>query len=89
MYHWACSTETTKYTPLIENIQLNNSFGLIFEVELSLSKEICFIVSMKAFSKRWKMLFISSYKLFAIKIFKFLSWLFGHVEKTGWQEALV
>ena len=29
----------------------------------------------------WKILFISSWKLFVLKIFKFLSWLFGHVEK--------
>ena len=24
--------------------------------------------------------------LFVLKIFKFLSWLFGHVEKTAWLE---
>ena len=24
--------------------------------------------------------------LFVLNIFKFLSWLFGHVEKTGWLE---
>ena len=33
------------------------------------------------------MLFISSLKAFFIlKVFKFLSWLFGHLEKTAWLE---
>ena len=27
--------------------------------------------------------------LFVLKIFKYLSWLFGHVEKTTWLERLI
>ena len=27
--------------------------------------------------------------LFVLKIFKFLSWLFGHIEKTAWLERLI
>ena len=34
-----------------------------------------------------KNIFYSIFKaIFILKLFKFLSWLFGHVEKTAWLE---
>ena len=30
--------------------------------------------------------FLKKKAVFVLKIFKFLSWLFGHVEKTAWLE---
>ena len=44
---------------------------------------------MIALQKWWKMLFISSQKVFSFsRYLNFLSWLFGHVEKTAWLERL-
>ena len=43
---------------------------------------LCYLWQLKVLLKRWKMLFISSQKLFSFsKYFKFLSWLFDHVAK--------
>ena len=33
------------------------------------------------------MLFLILKALFVLKMFKFLSWVFGHVEKTAWLEG--
>ena len=48
-------------------------------------------------SKKFRFIYLIAYEiknafyfvvkaLFVLKIFKFLSWLFGHVEKTAWLE---
>ena len=50
-------------------------------------KKIVLFTSMKAFLKAMKNAFISPWKFFfVLKIFKILSWLFDHVEKTAWLE---
>ena len=52
-----------------------------------LLKRFFLLVSMIALQKWWKMHFFFILKaLFVLKIFKFLSWLFRHVEKTTWLE---
>ena len=43
---------------------------------------------MVAPQKWWKMLFILK-ALIVLKIFKFLSWLFGHVDEAAWLENKV
>ena len=56
------------------------------KVRLLSSKNIYIyiFVSMIALQKWWKMKMIKA--LFVLKIFRFLSRLFGHVEKTAWLE---
>ena len=52
-----------------------------------LPKKTLLFASMIALQKWWKMLFYFILKvLFILKIYKFLSWLFGHVGKTAWLE---
>ena len=46
-------------------------------------KKMLLFASMIALQKWWKMLFYLK-ALFVLKIYKFLSWLFGHVQKTPW-----
>ena len=54
---------------------------------LSPSKKIPFYALQWKPFKMMKMLFIIILKaLFVLKIFKFLSWHFGHVEETAWLE---
>ena len=61
--------------------------GHLFEVGLSPSNNFFLFASMIALQKWWKVLFYFILKaLFVLKIFKFLSWLFGYVEKTAWLE---
>ena len=55
-----------------------------FKVGFSPSKKICFICFIESPLKMMKNAFYFTLKaLFVFKIFKFLSWLFGHVEKTA------
>ena len=52
---------------------------------ISLSKKICDICFIKSPLKMMKNAFWLILKaLFVLKIFRFLSWLFGHVEKSDW-----
>ena len=60
---------------------LNSSF----KVGLSPSKKICVICFIESPLKMIKNAFYFILKaLFVLKIFKFLSWLFGHVGEAGW-----
>ena len=45
-------------------------------------------VSMKALESDEKCFLFHLKALFVLKVFRFLSWLFDHVEKTGWFERL-
>ena len=64
------------------------SWSLSLKLDCHLPKKLVLFTWLKALEKRWKVLFISSfytfYTLFVLKIFKFLSQLFGHVGKTAW-----
>ena len=69
-----------------------NGLGLIVplytQVGPSPSKEICVICFIESLLKMTKNAFCFILNaLFVLKIFKFLSWLFGHVEKTAWLEG--
>ena len=58
-----------------------------FKVGLPSSKKNCGICFIESLLKMMKNAFYFILKaLFVLKIFKFLSWLFGHVEKTAWLE---
>ena len=66
------------------------TFWLFLEylkVRLSPSNKNVLFASMIAFQRWWKNAFsFISKALFVLKIFKSLSWLFGHVEKMVWSE---
>ena len=52
---------------------------------LAFQKNLLYLLQWKPFKNHEKMLFCFNLKpLFLLKIFKYLSWLFGHVEKTAW-----
>ena len=62
-------------------------FQVIFKVGLSPSKKIRIICFIESFLKMMKNAFyFILIALFILKIFKFLSWRFCHVEKTAWLE---
>ena len=66
------------------------SFPNIIKVGLSSSKKDCFIYFNESVVKMIKNAFCVTLKaLLVLKIFKFLSWLFGHAEKTAWLERRV
>ena len=55
------------------------------ELKSDLSKKFVLFASLKAFVKMMKNPFYFILKaLFVLKIFKFLSWHFGHAERTTW-----
>ena len=56
------------------------------KVGLSLPKKLFFICFNDSPSKMMKNAYFFLKALFVFKIFKFLSWLSGHVEKTAWLE---
>ena len=57
------------------------------KVGLSAPKKIMLFPSMESSLQMMKNAFYFIVKaLFVLKIFKFLSWLFGHVENKGWLE---
>ena len=67
------------------------NYLILYPLELKsdshLPKKICFICFNESLLKMVKNAFYFVLKaLFVLKIFKFLSWLFGHVEKTAWLE---
>ena len=58
------------------------------EMNKTASKKNCFICFNDSLSKMMKNAFHFILKaLFILKIFKFLSWLFGHVEKMAWLDV--
>ena len=59
----------------------------VFKVGLSRSKKICVICFTESPLKMMNNVFYSILKaLFVLEIFKFLSGLFGHLEKIAWLE---
>ena len=57
------------------------------KVELCPSKKKCVICFIECLLKMMKIAVYFILKVrFILKIFKILSWLFGHVEKTAWLE---
>ena len=50
-----------------------------------LSKKMVLFASMIAF-QNWNAFYLILKALIVLKIFKFLSWIFGHPEKTTWLE---
>ena len=58
-----------------------------FELKSDLPKKFALFVSLKAFVKMMNNPFYFILKaLFILKMFKFLSWHLGHVERTTWLE---
>ena len=53
-----------------------------------LPKKITLFAELKALKSNSNALYFILKALFVLKIFKFLSWLFGHVEKMAWLERL-
>ena len=76
--------------PLLLLIYINvlpNGLNSNVKVGLSPTKDFFFICFNDSPSKMMKNIFYFILKaLFVLKIFKFLSWLFGHIEKTAWLE---
>ena len=68
-----CSTKETEYCLILKS----NS-------HLPKTCVICFIESPLKMMKNAFYFILKA--LFVLKIFKFLSWLFGHIEKTAWLE---
>ena len=66
---------------LLHKVQLLYTIGLLFSIKY------CFICPQWKPSKMIKKAFYFILKaLLVLKIFKYLSWLFGHLEKTAWLE---
>ena len=67
-----------------------DSYDMVIQtlkVGLSPSGKNCFVCFTESPLKVMRNTFCFILKaLFVLKIFKFLSWLFGHVEKTTWLE---
>ena len=51
-------------------------------------KNLHYLLHWKPFKNDGKCFSFHSKAIFVLKIFKFLSWLFGHVRKTAWLERL-
>ena len=72
---------------IISNPVLNKSIQWTLKVGLSPSKKVSVICFIENPLKMMKDAFYFIVKaLFILKIFKFSSWLFGHVEKPAWLE---
>ena len=70
-------------------VELSGYLKCTLKVGLSSSENFCIICSTESPLKMMKNAFYCIVKtLFVLKMFKFLSWLFGHVEKTVWLERL-
>ena len=67
-----------------------NPYGMVIQtlkVGLIPSENIWMVCFIESPLKMMKNAFYFTIKaIFILKIFKFLSWLFGHVEKTAWLE---
>ena len=51
-----------------------------------LSKKLCYLLIERLLKVMRNTFYFTLKALFVLKIFKFLSWLFGHVGKTAWLE---
>ena len=58
--------------------------ALAFEVGPSHSKKMCYLFHWKPFKMMKNSFYFILKALFVLKIFKFLSWLFGHEGKKAW-----
>ena len=81
------------YVIIIHHLQsfiFNVPFQLFAEVFLKWTliakKNLCYLLYWKPFQNDKKCFYFILKVLFVFKIFKFLSWLFGHVAKTAWSE---
>ena len=69
-------------------IVLYNALTVWKSSDSQLPKNICAICFNDGSSKMMKNAFYFILKaIFVLKIFRFLSWIFGHVEKTVWLET--
>ena len=60
----------------------------MIKVGLSPSKKnLCYLLHWKPFKNDEKYFYFILKAFFVLQIFKFLSWLFGHVGKTAWLET--
>ena len=64
------------------------SFDPILKSESHLPKKLFYLAQWKPFKMMKNAFYFISIALFVLKIFKFLSWLFGHAEETVWLEIL-
>ena len=82
---WEYGLMSTVYFVKIEGVSWNVNTLL-----LMLLHQTCMYIRMskyfflKTLYKWWKAFHFILKALFILKIFSFLSWLFGHVEKTAW-----
>ena len=73
-----------------------NLFGLTMNIveallksQSHLPKKLFYLLKWKSFRYDENVLFFILKALFVFKIFKFLPWLFGHLEKTTWLERIL
>ena len=59
---------------------------LILHIKGALKGPSQFLISESPLKMMKKAFYFTLKSLFVLKIFKFLSWLFGHVEKMAWLE---
>ena len=95
--NWRLDTTTSYYTKYIKSsyrlrkrkqlMALTNIVFNSFEVGLSSSETHCVIHFNESPLRKMKNTFYLTLKaLFAYKILKFFSWIFGHAQKTAWLE---
>ena len=61
--------------------------GLKIKVDSHLPKKITFCINWNPFKKDKNAFYFILKAFFVLKIFKFLSWFFGHLEKATWLET--
>ena len=61
--------------------------GIKIKVDSHLPKKITFCINWNPFKKDKNAFYFILKALFVLKIFKFLSWFFGHLEKATWLET--
>ena len=84
LFHWLFSSLLREVETFFSKLILK-SMPHFLKVGLSPSKKICVIYLIESPLKLMKSAFYFIFQaLLALKIFKFFSWLFGHVEKTAW-----
>ena len=81
------ASEFTEKTICVIKFSVSTNYFTIFKVGLPPSKKIFVICFKESPFKMMKNAFYFILKVFfVLKIFEFLSWLFGLVEKTAWLE---
>ena len=69
-------------------VSMFHTYVLSLKLDSDFPKKFCFICFIESSFKMMKNAFYLILKaLLVLKILKFLSWLFGHVEKTVWLEG--